>query len=279
MTKTVADAVTMMDVMTDSNRFSHTDAKSLDQLRIGVLRFAQGDNTHINALFNQSLALLEAAGVTLVDIAEFKLSDPDYWQNELAVLEIEFGDSLDRFLSDRADRLPVSSVASLIDFNLENSHAELALFGQEHLISSAERPEAGSPEHEAALGAIQAASRDNGIDRLLSDADVDVLVAPSGPISPAVDLINGDVWPAWAGAGYMAAIAGYPHLTIPMGTVRNLPLGFSVIGTANTDAQVLAVGREIEQVLAPGPVPQFLGSAAENTTIQAAIQGASVASK
>ena len=278
MTKSVADAVTMMDVLTDSNRFSQAEAKSLDQLRIGVLRFAQGDNSHINALFNQSLATLEAAGATLVDITEFQLSDPDYWQNELAVLEIEFGDSLDRFLSERAGRLPVSSVASLIDFNVDNSDIELALFGQEHLISSAERPKAGSPEHEAALGAIQIASRDNGIDRLLLDADVDLLVAPSGPIAPVVDLINGDVWPDWAGAGYMAAIAGYPHLTIPMGTVRNLPLGFSVIGAANSDAQVLAAGHEIERVLGAGPIPQFLGSAAENPTIEAAIRGVSLSS-
>ena len=279
MTKTVADAVTMMDVLTDSSHFSQAEAKSLDQLRLGVLRFAQGDNSHINALFNQSLARLEAAGVTLVEITEFQLSDPDYWQNELAVLEIEFADSLDRFLSERADRLPVSSVASLIDFNVDNSDVELALFGQEHLISSAERPEAGSPEHEAALDAIQTASRNDGIDQLLLDADVDLLVAPSGPIAPAVDLINGDVWPAWAGAGYMAAIAGYPHLTIPMGTVRNLPLGFSVIGTANSDVQVLAAGREIEQVLGAGPIPRFLGSAAENPTIEGAIRGARVPSK
>ncbi|MEK9656197.1 MAG: amidase, partial [Halieaceae bacterium] len=132
--------------------------------------------------------------------------------------------------------------------------------------------------HKAALGTIQIASRDNGIDRLLLDADVDLLVAPSGPIAPAVDLINGDVWPDWAGAGYMAAIAGYPHLTIPMGTVRNLPLGFSVIGAANSDAQVLAAGHEIERVLGAGPIPQFLGSAAENPTIEAAIRGVSLSS-
>ncbi|MEK9656198.1 MAG: amidase, partial [Halieaceae bacterium] len=129
MTNSVAESATLMEVPTDSNRFSQAEAKSLDQLRIGVLRFAQGDNSHINALFNQSLATLEAAGATLVDITEFQLSDPDYWQNELAVLEIEFGDSLDRFLSERAGRLPVSSVASLIDFNIDNSDIELALFG------------------------------------------------------------------------------------------------------------------------------------------------------
>ena len=273
MTKTVAGAAVMMDVLTNSNRFSEAKSIQLRELRVGVLRFAQGDNEHINTLFNQSVAALEEAGVTFVDVTDFQLSDPDYWQNELDVLEIEFGDSLDQFLKARGERLPISSLASLIEFNLSNRDTELALFGQEHFLSSAERPEAGSPEHKAALGAIQAASRQHGIDRLLLDASVEFLVAPSGPLSPAIDLINGDVWPTWVGAGYMAAIAGYPHLTIPMGTVRSLPIGFSVIGTASSDAQVLAAGLAMERVLGQTATPAFLPSASSHPDIRRAIQG------
>ena len=273
MTKTVAGAAVMMDVLTNSNRFSEAKSIQLRELRVGVLRFAQGDNEHINTLFHQSVAALEEAGVTFVDITDFQLSDPDYWQNELDVLEIEFGDSLDQFLKARGERLPISSLASLIEFNLSNRDTELALFGQEHFLSSAERPEAGSPEHKAALGAIQAASRQHGIDRLLLDANVEFLVAPSGPLSPAIDLINGDVWPTWVGAGYMAAIAGYPHLTIPMGTVRSLPIGFSVIGTASSDAQVLAAGLAMERVLGQTATPAFLPSASSHPDIRRAIQG------
>ena len=273
MTKTVAGAAVMMDVLTNSNRFSEAKSIQLRELRVGVLRFAQGDNEHINTLFNQSVAALEEAGVTFVDITDFQLSDPDYWQNELDVLEIEFGDSLDQFLKARGERLPISSLASLIEFNLSNRDTELALFGQEHFLSSAERPEAGSPEHKAALGAIQTASRQHGIDRLLLNADVEFLVAPSGPLSPAIDLINGDVWPTWVGAGYMAAIAGYPHLTIPMGTVRSLPIGFSVIGTASNDAQVLSAGLAMERVLGRTATPAFLPSASNHPDIRRAIQG------
>jgi len=273
MTKTVTDAINMMDVLTNSNRFSEAQAKSPEDLRIGVLRFAQGENPHISALFDQSLAALEEAGVTLVDITELELSDPDYWQNELAVLEIEFGDSLDEFLNARRERLPVSSVASLIAFNLKNSDTELSLFAQEHLVSSTARPDVGSTEHNTALNAIQVASRQNGIDRLLSEGNVDFLVAPSGPISPATDFVNGDVWPAWVGAGYMAAIAGYPHLTIPMGAVRGLPLGFSIIGTANTDARLLATGRAIETIFGPAPTPTFLTTAAKHPEVEPATKG------
>ena len=273
MTKTVTDAIKMMDVLTNSNRFSEAQARSAEDLRIGVLRFAQGENPGINTLFDQSLAALKEAGVTLVDITEFDLSDPHYWQNELAVLEIEFAESLDKFFAQRKERLAVSSLASLIEFNLENSDIELTLFGQEHLISSSERPSVDSPDHRTALNAIQTASRQNGIDQLLLEAEVNLLVAPSGPLSPPIDLINGDVWPAWLGAGYMAAIAGYPHLTLPMGELRGLPLGLSVIGAANKDVEVLTGGVVIEQVLGFAPTPGFLASAAHHPKIQPAIEG------
>ena len=273
MTKTVTDAIKMMDVLTNSNRFSEAQTRSPEDLRIGVLRFAQGENPHINALFDQSLAALEETGVTLVDITEFELSDPNFWQNELAVLEMEFADSLDKFFAQRRERLPVSSLASLIEFNLENSDIELTLFGQEHLISALERPGVHSSDHRVALNAIQSASRQSGIDRLLLEAEADLLVAPSGPLSPAIDLINGDVWPAWLGAGYMAAIAGYPHLTLPMGEIRGLPIGLSVIGAADKDAEVLSAGVAIERALGLAPIPAFLPSAAHHPKIQPSVEG------
>ena len=273
MTKTVTGAIEMMNVLTASNRFSGIEAKPLNQIRIGVLRFAEGNNPHISRVFNESLTKIEQAGASLVDIYEFQLSDSNYWANELATLEIEFAQSITQFLEERAERLPVSSLNSLILFNRDHAEVELALFGQEHFISSAERPEAGSQEHIRALKAIQLASGQHGIDKLLKEANVDLLTAPSGPMSPPVDLINGDIWPTWVGAGYLAAIAGYPHLTIPMGEVRGLPLGLSIMGAADQDALVLSTGREIEAALQSAPFPAFLVSASSHSEIQTAVKG------
>jgi amidase len=237
MTRTVGDAMMLMDALTGSNRFSQAAPVTMKELRIGVLRFAQGDNRYIKQQFDEALIKLSLAGATLVDIDAFQISDADYWRNELFVLEIEFADSLNRFLRDRADRLPVDSLDTLIDFNLDHRETELALFDQEHFVSATKRPAAGSAPHKLAVEAIKAASGQNGIDQLLNNANVDVLVAPSGPLAPPIDLINGDVWPAWVGAGYLAAIAGYPHLTLPMGVVKGLPLGISVMGAENTDSK------------------------------------------
>ena len=273
MTRTVGDTMMLMDVLTGSNRFSQAAPVTMKELRIGVLRFAQGDNRYIKQQFDEALIKLSIAGATLVDIDAFQISDADYWRNELFVLEVEFADSLNRFLRDRAERLPVDSLETLIDFNLDHRETELALFDQEHFVSAATRPAAGSAPHKLAIEAIKAASGQNGIDQLLNDANVDVLVAPSGPLAPPIDLINGDVWPAWVGAGYLAAIAGYPHLTMPMGVVKGLPLGISVMGAKNTDSLVLTTAKAIEQVVSPTTVPQFSKSASEQTENIAAVEG------
>ena len=279
MTRTVGDAMMLMDVLTGSNHFSQAAPVTMEELRIGVLRFAQGDNRYIKQQFDEALINLSKAGATLVDIDAFQILDADYWRNELSVLEIEFADSLNRFLRDRADRLPVDSLEKLIDFNLDNRETELALFDQEHFESAAKRPAAGSAPHKLAIDAIKAASGQNGIDKLLNDANVDVLVAPSGPLAPPIDLINGDVWPDWVGAGYLAAIAGYPHLTLPMGVVKGLPLGMSVMGAENTDSLVLTTGKAIEQVLRPATVPRFSKSASEQAENIAAIEGTGISVK
>ena len=273
MTRTVGDAMMLMDALTGSNRFSQAAPVTMKELRIGVLRFAQGDNRYIKQQFDEALIKLSLAGATLVDIDAFQISDADYWRNELFVLEIEFADSLNRFLRDRADRLPVDSLETLIDFNLDHRETELALFDQEHFVSATKRPAAGSAPHKLAVEAIKAASGQNGIDQLLNNANVDVLVAPSGPLAPPIDLINGDVWPAWVGAGYLAAIAGYPHLTLPMGVVKGLPLGISVMGAENTDSLVLTTGKAIEQVLRPATVPRFTKSASKQAENIAAVEG------
>ena len=279
MTRTVGDTMMLMDVLTGSNRFSQAAPVTMKELRIGVLRFAQGDNRYIKQQFDEALIKLSIAGATLVDIDAFQISDADYWRNELFVLEVEFADSLNRFLRDRAERLPVDSLETLIDFNLDHRETELALFDQEHFVSAATRPAAGSAPHKLAIDAIKAASGQNGIDQLLNDANVDVLVAPSGPLAPPIDLINGDVWPAWVGAGYLAAIAGYPHLTMPMGVVKGLPLGISVMGAKNTDSLVLTTGKAIEQVVRPTTVPRFSKSASKQAENIAAVEGSGTSVK
>ena len=99
-----------------------------------------------------------------------------------------------------------------------------------------------------------------------------MLVSPSGPVSPRIDPVNGDNWPAWAGAGYLAAIAGYPHITVPMGEVHGVPIGFSIMGAKDADADILSWGYAYEQASQMRVEPQYLPSAEARPEIAAAMK-------
>ena len=137
----------------------------------------------------------------------------------------------------------------------------MALFGQDIFEESNATTDLNDPAYVTARINVQSATREGGIDALRQAYNVDVLVAPSGPVAPRVDPINGDVWPPFPGAGGMAAIAGYPHLTVPMGTVHNVPVGISFIGTINQDADILSYGYAFEQRTQLRAEPQYLPEA------------------
>ena len=99
-----------------------------------------------------------------------------------------------------------------------------------------------------------------------------MLVSPSGPLSPRVDPVNGDTWPSWAGAGYLAAIAGYPHITVPMGEVHGVPIGFSIMGAKDADADILSWGYAFEQASHMRVEPQYLRNAEARPEIAAAMK-------
>jgi amidase len=129
-----------------------------------------------------------------------------------------------------------------------------------------------SDGYKEAVAFVQSATRENGIDRLLAEHDVIALVAPSGPLAPRADPVNGDVWPDWAGAGYAAAIAGYPHLTVPMGTVRGIPIGLSIMGGKDQDAAILSLGYAYEQRTQARAEPQYYQTAEDLPEIAEAMR-------
>ena len=265
MTKTVAGAAMMLSVMATGGEptdyHGQLDANSLEGTRIGVLRFSQGENADILEQFNAALTALEAAGATLVDIDEFDNGHPDLWTDEGIILDYEFKTTLNAYLADAAPAVEPRTLEDLIAFNIENADIELALFDQSRMVGAAATGELTDEEYTSALKRALFATRQNGIDALLAENNVDVLVSPSGPLVPRIDPVNGDTWPAWAGAGWMAAIAGYPHLTVPMGSVHGVPIGLSFMGTSGEDAAILSYGYAYEQATMMRTDPAFLPSA------------------
>lgn len=276
MTKSVKGAAMMLNAMATgeakTDYVAALDTGSLSGTRVGVMRFAQGSNADIQSRFDAALAVLQSQGATLVDIDEFRPDAENYWGDALSVLEYEFKHTLNEYLATTPDTVTTRSLADLIAFNEANAEIELALFDQSIFVASEEKGPITDDAYTTAREAVQSASRANGIDKLLSEHDVQVLVSPSGPLSPIVDPVNGDNWPEWAGAGYLAAIAGYPHITVPMGEVHGVPIGFSIMSGKDADADVLSWGYAYEQASQMRVEPQFLANAEARPEISAAMK-------
>ncbi|MAB10262.1 MAG: amidase [Hyphomonas sp.] len=273
MTRTVRGAALMLNAM-DSGDEDYTLSLSPDALngmRIGVMRFAEGSNKDIKDRFAAALAEMEAQGATLVDIDEFEPAAENFWDSTQPLLEFEFKDSLNAYLATTPDTVTTRTLRELIAFNEANADQEMPLFGQSLFEASEARGPLTDPAYVAAKAAVRFSTREQGIDRLLAEYDVNVLVSPSGPVAPRIDPVNGDVWPQWAGAGWMAAQAGYPHLTVPMGNVHGIPVGVSFIGSAGDDAAILAYGYAYEQASKLRPDPHYLNSAEDRPEISEAM--------
>jgi len=273
MTTTVLGAALLMNAM-DAGQADYTAALTPDALngvRVGVLRSAQGSNPDVIAHFNTALEVIKAQGAELVEITAAD-PPPEFWGNAFLVLQYEFKASLNDYLAAAPPGVTARTLSDVIAFNQQNSDTELALFGQDIFeMSDALGPLTDEP-YMAALAMVQSATRENGIDKLVADHNVSVLVAPSGPVAPRVDPVNGDVWPEWAGAGSIAAIAGYPNLTVPMGDVHGVPIGISFMGTRNSDAAMLAYGHAYEQASGIRLSPKYIESAEDRPEIKAAMQ-------
>lgn len=272
MTKTVRGAAMLMDGMEagPTGYAESLDASALGGLRIGVLRAAQGSNPDIIDHFNAALEVMKAQGAELVKIDQFDPPD-GFWDASLLVLEYEFKHGLDAYLAATPNSVDVRSLSDLIAFNTLHASEELALFGQDLFETSDALGPLTDEAYTDALALVQTATREQGIDRLLAEYNVSVLVAPSGPVAPRIDPVNGDVWPDWAGAGWAAAIAGYPHLTVPMGQVHGIPIGISFIGGRDSDASILSYGFAYEQASQARVEPAYLETAEDRPEIGAAM--------
>lgn len=276
MTKSVTGAAMMLTAMATGDAKTDyaaaLDADSLAGQRIGVMRFSQGSNADILERFNAALQVMEAQGATLVDIDAFDPDAENFWGDALSVLQYEFKHTLNEYLASTPDAVSTRTLAELIAFNQENAEIELALFDQSIFDASEEKGPITDEAYTNARDAVQAAAGPNGIDKLLADNDVSMLVSPSGPLSPRVDPVNGDTWPSWAGAGYLAAIAGYPHITVPMGSVHGVPIGVSIMGAKDGDSAILSWGYAYEQASNLRVEPQYLATAEARPEIAAAMK-------
>jgi amidase len=238
------------------------DANALRGKRLGVMRFAAGFGT--DAAFETALAVLRERGATLVEIKKF--DDSAIGDNEFTVLLVELKAGLNAYLAGSPAPIPVRTLADVIAFNNAHAAQEMPLFGQETFIKAQATKGLADPAYKKARATSFRAAGPNGIDRLLRQHKLDALVGPTMPPSWKIDAVNGDQI-AGGGGGGLAAVAGYPHLSVPMGMVKGLPVGLSFIGPKWSDALMLSLGYAYEQARGAFPAPKFYRSIEDSPAI------------
>ena len=230
------------------------DVNALQGKRIGVARFEAGYHGPTDAAFAEALEVLKAAGAELVEIEEFGGDMGAMGAAEFTVLLAEFRAGLNAYLATAPEGVKARTLADLIAFNAATP-AETEFFGQEIFEEAAKAPALTDKAYLDAKATAARLAGPNGIDRLLAANHVVALVAPTGGPAWPTDPVNGDHF--LGSSSGLAAVSGYPSITVPMGEVRDLPLGISFFGAKWSEATLLGLAYAYEQKSQARTAPEF----------------------
>ncbi|HEX8638382.1 MAG TPA: amidase, partial [Pyrinomonadaceae bacterium] len=236
------DATTVQSVKGEKDYAKFLDKDGLRGARIGVARQYVGNNAKQKEIFESHLTVLKNGGATLIDVT-FSEDFGKTGDDRLQILLYEFKTDLNKYLAER--RSPYKTLADLIKFNEENKEREMPLFGQELFLQSQSKGELTDAAYLQTLQKIKKAARENGIDAVVAKDKLDAVVSPT-------------VGSTWA----LAAVAGYPYITVPAGFIDGLPIGIAFFGQAFTEAQLIKIAYAFEQKTKMRQTPKFLPASA-----------------
>jgi amidase len=255
MARTVTDAAILLGVLAGASYGRALDVNGLKGARIGVARQIFGFNARVDKLMESAIDTLKQLGALIVDPANIptysKLSEPE---NE--ALLYEFKADLNAYLEARG--APVKSLKEAIEFNEKNRDREMPYFEQELMIKAEAKGPVTSREYHDLVARLNKLAKQDGIDATMSKLALDAIIGPTdGPAWP-IDYVDGDHFTG--GASTPAAIAGYPHVTVPMGFVFGLPVGISFFGSPRTEVKLIKYAYAFEQATKARKAPGFLAS-------------------
>jgi amidase len=247
---------------TDYTQF--LDANGLSGARIGVARDYFGFHSGVDVIMENAILALSQRGAVIVDPVRFQNRD-ELGEAEFTVLLYEFKADIAAYLGALTASAAATtgasaprSLADLIAFNEQNRDRELTWFGQEIFEQSQEKGPLTDAAYRTALATCARLARDQGIDRVVREHQLDAILAPTGGPAWTTDLVNGDHF--GGGSSTLAAVAGYPNITVPAGMVHGLPVGLSFFGPAWSEPVLLRIAFAFEQATRHRQAPQFLPS-------------------
>ncbi len=230
------------------------NADALKGKRIGIEKSFLEGNEGVVELYKQAIEVLKNQGALVIEVELIKLAK-DLGEAELTVLKYEFKDGVNRYLSNANAK--VKSLKEVIEFNKQNESKAMPYFKQDILESCESKPGLDSKEYTDALAKTLSARKI--IDDLMMQNQLDAVSGTTIGLPCCIDLLNGDYDTGFY-LGSPAAMAGYPHITVPMGKVHELPVGLSFIAGAYKEAELLSIAYAFEQATKKREAPKYLRS-------------------
>lgn len=235
----------------DYTRFLKEDG--LKGKKIGLYTKPFDKNYKVDKLMYEAVEYLKSQGVEIVEIDE--ISKNNVGNLSFEIMLYEYKDGLNKYFNSLSSDVPVKNLEDLIEFNLLDS-VELKYYNQKYLEMAQEKGDLTSAEYKEALANMLKASREEGIDRVMNEHNLDAIIAPTGGPAWKTDLINGDSFQL--GSSSPAARAGYPNITVPMGYIDELPVGISFFGRAWSEPILLEIAYAYEFGTKHRKAPKFL---------------------
>jgi amidase len=278
MARTVRDAAIVLTVLAGADAEDQATAASNEQrqddytqfldpdgltgARIGVARDFFGFHSGVDALMENAIAAMGERGAVIVDNVTFQ-NRGELGEAEYTVLLYDFKADIALYLAalsrdTQSGDTPPRTLNDLITFNERNRERELAWFGQEIFLEAEEKGPLSDSAYRNALSTCARLAREEGIDRAMRQHQLDAIIAPTGGPAWPIDLVNGDHF--GGGSSTLAAVAGYPNMTVPAGLLYGLPVGISFFGRAWSEPVLLRLAYAFEQATNHRTVPGFAAS-------------------
>lgn len=269
MCRTVKDAATLLGALTgvddkdavtrnsagksykDYTQFLHTDG--LKGKKIGIEKSHLEGNDNVVALYKQAIDLIKQQGAEVIEVEITKPLNEMTGNSEFQVLLYEFKDGVNKYLA--SENAPMKTITDVINFNIANEENAMPYFKQEILKLANDKGDLNSKEYTDALAKTLASRK--FITDLMQQNNLDALCGVTNGLPWCIDLVNGDYDTGFS-FSTPAAISGFPHITVPMGFVHELPIGISFFGTAYAEPQLLSIAYAYEQASKMRKPPKFI---------------------